>query len=311
MRDARGEAAVWVAPTDHPGGVRVLEPSPPADTSPPWFADDPLEGGEILPVRRPGARTWQDVCLQRGDTALVTFCLERWLGPWRRLEVLPAAFGPTRAGLHAMAQHVLCPLRHQANGRIGLRWTIGGFGTPFLPGDRQVRIERGELVDGDRRSSLTTLGDAARFVGITPGAPAGIFEPTTPCRPDGPLGVDRVAASALGDWFGFATSVLEQLRAEAGADERPGRVQLWPEHFDIAVQLGPEGHEANYGASPGDAAHPEPYLYVGPWSARVGTFWNEPFGAAQPYSALLGAVDQRATALAFLREGRHLLSGPS
>ena len=292
---------------DHPGGVRVLEPSPPPVTDPPWFADDPLEGGDVLPVDRAGATTWQDVCLRRGDTALVTFCLERWLGPWRRLESLPAEFVATTSSLHALAEHVIAPTRHAATGKIGLRWTMGGFGTPYLAGGLQVRVERGVLVDGDRRARPATLADAARFAGIGGGAPAEVYQPSTPWRPDRAVTVEPLAAAALGDWFGFATSVLEQLRAEAVLDDAASRVQLWPEHFDVALQLGAPGAEANFGASPGDAEHGEPYLYVGPWVARTGAFWNEPFGASLPYRDLLGAPDQRAAALEFLRTGRDLL----
>ena len=82
----------------------------------------------------------------------------------------------------------------------------------------------------------------------------------------------------LGDWYGFAYSVLEELRAGAGAGaRRPARVQLWPEHFDAAVDLGAEagGRRATFGASPGDGEHPEPYLYVAPWSPPDdGELWN-------------------------------------
>jgi hypothetical protein len=70
---------------------------------------------------------------------------------------------------------------------------------------------------------------------------------------------------------------------------------LWPEHFDVGISVG----EVNYGLSPGDAALPEPYAYVGPWTPRTGQFWNQPFGAARPLAALgdVGGV------VAFLREG--------
>ena len=57
---------------------------------------------------------------------------------------------------------------------------------------------------------------------------------------------------------------------------------LWPEHFDLGISL----DEVNYGVSPGDSQIPRPYAYVGPWSAREGTFWNTPFGAARPLTEL-------------------------
>lgn len=85
----------------------------------------------------------------------------------------------------------------------------------------------------------------------------------------------------------------------------PSRVQLWPEHFDVAVDLGPEGNRANFGGSPGDSAHPEPYLYVGPWDRpeREGDYWNEPFGASLSY----GAIKEGADPLDFLRRGKEMV----
>jgi hypothetical protein len=310
VRDARREAASIAGSAFAAEEVRVLEPSPPAVTDEPWYADDPLEGGALVPVERRGVTSWRQLCADRGDTAMVTFCIERWLGPYRRVEPLPETFAATRSGLHALAEHVLCPLRHRATGRIGLRWTLGGFGTPFFRDggvDRQVRVERGELVEGDHRAPITTLRAAGEFAGIVPGAPAGVYTPATPGEPDADLRVERSAASALGDWFGFTTSVLEQLRADAVAGDDVSRVQLWPEHFDIAVTLGPDGARANFGGSAGDAQHPEPYLYVGPFEQRSGVFWNEPFGASLGYPALLASRDQRRAALAFFTTGRSLL----
>ena len=290
-------------------GQGVLEPSPPAVTEPPWFADDPLEpGGHVVPVDLPGTRSWASVGAMRGDTALVTFSMERWLGPRRRLEELPAAFAITRASLQAVAEHVIVPVRHAATGRIGLRWTKGGFGTPFLPGNRQVRVEHGRLFDGERGTTPTSIGQAAAFLGVTPGLPDGTYAAATEFSPDAPLAVDPGAAGALGDWFGFTVSLLEQIRCEALPATQPSRPQMWPEHFDLALELA--GLKVNLGGSPGDADHPAPYLYVGPWEPRTGPFWNEPFGASLAYSDLLAATDQRATALEFLRAGRDALTGP-
>ena len=318
MRDARAEAAARIGEP----GARVLEPSPPAVTTPPWFADDPvgtddLSGGElvlherelVLPIERLGARTWVSVCAERGDTALLAFCIERWLGPWRRLEALPPGSATTRVGLHAVAEHILTPARFSANAKVGLRWTLGGFGTPFFGPDCQLRTVRATLVDGERIAPLTTLRAAGEFAGVTPGAPTSIFTPTTPCDLDAPLQIDSDAAAAYGDFFGFTTSVLEQLRAESLPGDTPSRVQLWPEHFDISVDLGDEkvGGRATYGGSPGDAEHPRPYLYVSTWTTKTGPFWNEPFGAGLAYGVLLSDQDQRATALDFFRTARALL----
>jgi hypothetical protein len=299
--------------------VRVLEPSPPA-VGGPVFADDPVAGGEVVPVDRAGTRSWASLCT--GDPELAAWCGERWLAGWHRLVALPKAFAETRASLHALAEHLVAPARYQANGKIGLRFTRGGFGTPFLVpqssgAETQVRVEDGELVVAagavTRRSPVTTLRDAAAFVGLaSPGAPAAVYTPTTSGDPDAVLAVDRAAARAVGEWYGFCASVLEQLRSES-ADA--SLVQLWPEHFDLAVDLGDgeAGGRANLGGSPGDEGHPEPYLYVGPWVRQAGPFWNEPFGASLGYPSLLaagGAEEQRAVALAFLRRGRDLLAAP-
>ena len=305
MRDARAEAFERV------GGrhdVRVLEPSPPAAVEAPFFADDPVAGGEVAPVARPGARTWAELC--DGDPELTAWCEDRWLVR-RALAPLPDGFVTTRLTLHAVAEHVLAPCRHAANGKIGLRYTYRGFGTPFFGDDRQVRVEDGSLVatdgDGDRRHALTTLRAAAAFVDLPVPASTGVYTPTTPGDLDEPLVVDPACARALGDWFGFCASVLEQLRAEADAGDTPSRLQLWPEHFDLAVDMGPPEARANFGGSPGDAVHPEPYLYVGPWGSYAadepGGFWNEPFGASLPYQALLDGADP----LEFLRTGKALL----
>ena len=287
--------------------VRVLEPSPPAVTTAPWFADDPMAGPYgvrlVTPVDGLG-RSWDDVARERPE--LAGFCADRWLGAWHRLRPLPRAFVPTRRSLHALAEHVVAPARHAANGQIGLRFTRHGFGTPYFGAGHQVRVEEGRLIVDGGAHTPATLGEAAANAGVPLGMPPDVYPPATPAAPDTHLPVNHAAAEALGDWFGFGWSVLEQLRFE-GRSLAPGRVQLWPEHFDPAVELGEEsaGRRASFGASPGDDAHPEPYLYVAPWEKRPGGFWaDETFGGATlTYAALLGAGDQRAAALAFFRQG--------
>jgi hypothetical protein len=134
--------------------------------------------------------------------------------------------------------------------------------------------------------------------------PPDVYTPATPAAPDTYLSLNQAAADALGAWYGFAWSALEQIRFDARALS-PGRVQLWPEHFDAAVDIGDESRRATLGASPGDDAHREPYLYVSPAQSRTGAFWNDRVfgGASLPYAAFLGAQDQRGTALAFFQRG--------
>jgi hypothetical protein len=281
MANARAEAE------DILGGdyeARVLEPSPPAVTDKP-YCDDPVFPGEVpegrrlvSPVRQHGDLSWDEIAEAQPD--LAPWCAERWLGAWKALEALPAGFADTRKALHKVAEAVVAPAR-QPPDEISLRYTRGGFGTPFFEedgADCQVRVEHGELVRQKRK------------------------EETREPLPD----VDIAAATALGDLYGFACSVLEELRAEQ-VDGDPSLVRLWPEHFDMAFELGSEkeGKRANFGASPGDADHDEPYLYVGPWNAEVsGELWNAASfnGAELGYSELLGANGQRRSALDFMSE---------
>ena len=101
---------------------------------------------------------------------------------------------------------------------------------------------------------------------------------------------------------------------ERHTDLDPEPIRLWPEHFDVATVLGHEkdGARANYGASPGDEEHPEPYLYVGPWQAPPrGEIWNATAfdGAELPYAELLAAEQQVGTGVDFLAGRLEALSG--
>ena len=216
----------------------------------------------------------------------------------------PASLVPTRLALQSVAEHVLAAALHAATGHIGLRATPGGFGTPWIDGPesrRRLRVEGTDLVvddaDHPRRAPLTTVGAAAALAGIEPGAPLEVYTPATPLVPDAPLSLDPAAAHLLADWYALVDDALGRLSAEAGPD-RATTVQLWPEHFDLATSIG----EVNYGGSPGDAGHDQPYLYVGPWSPPTpdGGYWNESFGA----SLAVDQVPDVEAALAFFRRGR-------
>jgi hypothetical protein len=217
------------------------------------------------------------------------------------LSPLPSSFASTRAGLHALAEHVLAPLRYREEGRIGLRPVDGGFGPP-LPG-RRVLVRGAVLHDDDRRSDLTTLGAAARFLAVEPGAPTDVYTPATDGDPDRLLAVDAGSADLLGRWFAFGDALLADLAGGATSADDVTETQLWPEHFDLALSIGPPGERVNVGVSPGDADHDEPYLYVGPWEPRQGPPWNEPWGASLGYEA----IRQGADPLTFVTEARHAL----
>lgn len=319
-RDPRGEAQALV---DADGlTARVLEPSPPAVADPAWYADDPvLHGGppgdrDVAPVPLGAGRTWDDWLAGHPERA--GWAADRWLGARRRLQAPPPAFADTRLALHRVAVYAVSPARRRANGKIGLRYTMGGVGTPFFGDDEQVRLEGDRIVrqaGGEARAEpLTTLAAAAL---LALGGPPDLewaegFDVPEAGDPAAPLAIDAGSARLLGDWFGFAWSVLEELRADP-ASAPAGRTQLWPEHFDAAFDGGPDGTgRATYGASPGDAAVPEPYLYVLPLGepAPRGPLWNATgfTGAILPLSGFVGDDDQRAAALAFLRERRDALA---
>jgi hypothetical protein len=298
--------------------VRVLEPSPPAVDVGPWFADDPTDPGDVPSGRRlvspvtGGDLLWSDLVAE--DPALAAWCAERWLAAYPRLGMAPPALVTTRTALHRLAERVIAPARQAANGKFGLRFTRGGFGTPFFGDDVQVRVEGAELVvqgRGDtRRAPITTLRAAGELVGeLLPATVRAQLD-------DDLLTVEPESACFLGQWYGFAASVLEELRAQTPAGAEPSRVQLWPEHFDLALELGREqaGARAAYGLSPGDEQHSEPYAYVAPWVAPApGELWQASgfSGAELSYGELRGAADQRAAVLEFFRLRAEALSPPS
>src|SRR4051794_20014274 len=206
-----------------------------------------------------------------------------------RLTPLPVSFPATVAALHRVAEEIVAPARKPEN-EIALYATPGGFGTPlfeFAGVTQQVRVEGAELVRDERRTPLRSLEAARRLVADL--VPAALS--------DEPLEIDPAAAAVLGEWYAFGDAVLS-----AFSDATASEVRLWPEHFDIAIEMGQEPLCANYGFSPGDEGHAEPYAYVGPWTAAVsGELWNgRGFrGAELTYAELLRADDPQAAALEF------------
>jgi hypothetical protein len=177
----------------------------------------------------------------------------------------------TREALHALAAFVISPLRVQATGNeIALQVRPGGFGTPDLPGGGWVGISGTEVVvvealGDERRTAITTLRAAGVFVALD-GADV---------LPDDRLEVHSGAAMILADTFAVGDEALQALIEAAGPAGDPSEIHLWPEHFDIAIELGAANARATYGVSPGDEHHVEPYAYVAPASPPPGgLFWN-------------------------------------
>jgi hypothetical protein len=317
-RNARAEANALL-PEGHE--ARVLEPSPPANTDPDFYADDPTDpsgaSGTVVSPTSDGDVTWEAWVQDHPEAA--GYAREHWLLPGLSLPDLPDTYTATRKALHQVVNFALAPKRFAVNGKMALRFTTGGFGTPFYGDDEQARIEGDLLVvqrgDDVSAETLTTVTTATKFLGIEYREQwfDGFHDPLAPEDPDTPLDVDPEASRAIGAWCGFATGVLEELRRTEGAED-VGRVQLWPEHFDPAVELGShdKGHRASYGASPGDDAHDEPYLYVAAWGEidRANPYWNdEAFnGGGISYAELRASDDPFRTALEFLRTGYRILT---
>ena len=200
---------------------------------------------------------------------------------------------PTRRSLHAVAEALLAGPQYRQHGTIRLQVRPDGFGQVRS----SLRVDERHLVtDGLRVPLVGTIADLAAEVGVEPGAPEGLYHDHADLGITDELAVDPAAAALLLGWFAKGDRALRMLAPEAVP-------VLWPEHFDLGIQL----DEVNYGVSPGDAAYPRPYAYVGPWTQREGPFWNAPFGALRYADEL---TDTEAVA-AFFAEGRKAASRSS
>ena len=232
----------------------------------------------------------------------------------------------TRRALHRVAVHVVARARQQATGRYSLRVTPGGFGTPEFASDaRRVRVSRGFLIvesDADRNATTAahpiagaSLRELAVVAGVDVGRELDVGH-DTPGRGDldEPIDVDQRVVDEIVDWFGLVARALDSVIGSVctSADSSPSLVRLWPEHFDVAVDVSSRpGVRVNVGGSPGDDFSTEPYLYVSPWTddrPGAAAYWNAPFGAACPRSSLQGG-DPLRSAAEFLLDGLRLLAG--
>ena len=234
------------------------------------------------------------------------------------LQSLPSNYTETREALHQIAFFAVSPARHKTMGRMGLTATSGGFGTPEYEG-RIARVEGAMLIhekDGNVASQhISTIRAASEFFGFDYEAEwfPDFHDPLAPTDPDVVLNVDSAAGLAIGEWFRFGIDVLNELRGHGQDDDGVSEVQLWPEHFDPATELGDyeKAQRASFGASPGDGANPEPYMYVASWSDidHSNPYWNgKGFnGASLGYSELLTSDDPSERAIEFLLEGYRVL----
>jgi hypothetical protein len=194
---------------------------------------------------------------------------------------LPASYTSTRRSLHALACFVIAPARLARTGRIGLRVTPGGFGTPAFDDGSLISVRDNQLLrEPGGCLPITTLRSAARFVEVELIPDPGVGKDLPAFEPDRVLAVDVESSRALAYWYSRGTIALGGIRRRLGDTAAVGEAQIWPEHFDLAAEVSIDGRGATVGFSPGDSFCNEPYAYVAPTSPHPpATFWNAPFGA--------------------------------
>ena len=240
---------------------------------------------------------------------------------------LPDDWPVQRDRLQRIATHVLANAQHRATGHVALTVLPGGFGTPeFGPDRSRVRIAGGSLHveradgerDGERAATSvvvplagSSIRDLCRAAQVDPDPDLSVGGDTPDLGdPDEMIVLDPAATAVLGDWFSLGQRAMDTAVASL-PDARASVVRLWPEHFDVGVDLAVDADRrpdvrCNLGASAGDSFHPEPYLYVGPWGdERPGPdgFWNAPFGAVVGFGDLDVSADPLAAAIEFFLHG--------
>jgi hypothetical protein len=233
-----------------------------------------------------------------------------------------------RQTLHRIANHVLARGQQASTGQVGLRVTPGGFGTTEIRSDRErLRVAGAALVresaapTGSWVRSIAiagaTLRELAEFadVDLAPDLWTGNDMPALG-DVDEPLVLDSDAACRIADWYDIIARALDRLVLETSADDPASLAQLWPEHFDVALDMAfdraePTTRRVNVGGSPGDGFDVAPYLYVGPWTPdRPGDpeYWNAPFGATLAAHSVTSGPDPVGAASAFFRSGLERLA---
>ncbi|MVU76240.1 hypothetical protein GPX89_03165 [Nocardia sp. ET3-3] len=184
----------------------------------------------------------------------------------------------TRESLHAVAEQLLAGPEYRRSRTIRLVAAPGGFATVKEP---KLAVREDLLLADDEpvgKLHGSTIAELAAAAGLEPGMPEGVYADVTGFDPHAQLWIDADQARILTRAYELGDAALRALG--------PGATPvLWPEHFDIGIDL----DEVNYGVSPGDALIGEPYAYIGPWTPRSGDFWNQSFGAARTIAELGGS----------------------
>jgi hypothetical protein len=194
----------------------------------------------------------------------------------------------TRLALHGAAELLLAGPQYRRTGKIGLKIVPGGFATTREPA---LAVLGAELVLAERRIPLVgRFADVAERAELHGAGPLrDVYSGSPEFSLDDAIEIDPDCADTILGAYEVGDAALRTL----SADQQP---ILWPEHFDVGVTI--DG--VNYGVSPGDAGIPAPYAYVGPQVARVGPFWDVPFGSAR----LMSQFEGIAAVAAYFEEGR-------
>ena len=258
----------------------------------------------------------------RGRPEQAGWAQDRWLGAHRRLAPVPPSFADTRAALHRVAVYVVSPARRRSNGKIGLRWTMGGLGTPFFAGpsgDEQVRLIGGTLVrqvgETTTTDRLTNLNRAAAFAldGPPDTASGEGFDVPAARRPRRRAGVDDAAA----EWLGTGSVSAGRCSRSCGPPPRRSNRRGCSCGPSTSTRRSTAGWATGAGW-PRSARRPvtpsisEPYFYVLPADfdeLPSSDLWNASSfrGAVLRLSELVDAPDQRVAALDFFAARQALL----
>jgi hypothetical protein len=228
-------------------------------------------------------------------------------------------YATTRTELHRVAAHVMARRRFVVTSRFGLRVTPGGLGTPLFGDDEVVRIDGASLlrerrvddraVTAPHTLAGATLRDLAAFVDVDLDTEFSAGNDTPELGdPEAPLQIDAASIAVLAEWYRKGAEAVDDCVARLGDAGDAAVAQIWPEHFDLGMDVAVGASRTNLGVSPGDGFSAEPYLYVGPWSAdRPGdaAYWNASFGALVTWSEIPDA----AAAYAFFARGLEYLAG--
>ncbi|MFF1902700.1 hypothetical protein [Kitasatospora sp. NPDC058218] len=148
--------------------------------------------------------------------------------------------------MHAVAELVLAGPQFRTSGTIRLRASLGGFATRSEP---NAQVVGADLVAPGQRLFLerTTCAALAAAIGVTVGAPAGLYQGGSGVGTEDVIEADPQPAHWIA--HGFAAGDAALRRMFPGADP-----VIWPEHFDVDVTVA----AVDYGVSPGDGFQAEP-----------------------------------------------------